>query len=165
MKYKSFRDKLRVRYGCHDMYDVNQDILDDIKLVDDWRGHEPIIIDGKLSFNKPHKMWCRYPVSYTAFIRHIDPRKIDSVATLNISPDEFFRGLVVQCDQKRLNGLVIKAGSHYESDQRHWTVIIYKGKLDIDKLYVPWWYDTEHKEYTVMLHDTNSSLLHIRSTR
>ena len=162
MNYKSFRDKLRRKYGCHKSYDLNDDIRQDMKLVKDWCGHEPIIVDNKLSFIIPHKMMKRYPITYSSFIQHIDPSLIDCVNVLYTSPDEFFKNLHVQSDQTRLDGTVIKTGSSFESDLRYWVCLDYKGHLDKDRLCCPWYYDINSNMWMLMLHNSNSGLSHIR---
>lgn len=157
MKYKYFRDKLRKLYGCHDEYDMNEQIIDDMKLVD-WGEHKPVIRQGRLSFVGTGKMAHRYPITYSAFLHYVNPKDIETVATLYTSPDEFFRNLTCQDTQHRIDGTVLNKGDAFESDTRNWICIDYKGKLDRSKLCCPWWYDSSNKIYMLMLHGANSGI-------
>ena len=161
MNYKSFRDKLRRMYGCHDEYDINEQILDDMKLVV-WGEHKPVIRQGKLSFVGTGKMEHRYPITYSSFLRYVNPRGIETVAELYTSPDEFFRNLTCQEMQVRVDGRVLNKGDAFESDMRKWVCVDYKGELDRRKLCCPWWYDSANKIYMLMLHGTNSGISKLR---
>ena len=161
MKYKSFRDKLRKLYGCHDEYELNEEILSDMKLVE-WGEHKPVIRQGVLSFVGTGKMTHRYPITYSSFLRYVNPKDIEDVAILHTSPDEFFRNLTCQEKQYRIDGRVLEKGESFESDTRTWICVDYKGSLDRSKLCCPWWYDSANKMYMLMLHGSNSGISKIR---
>lgn len=166
MTEKSFRDKLRKKYGNHCEYPLNDEIMNDMKLVTSWQ-HEYKVIDGKLIFGQYHKMTLHYPITYSNFLTSplIDPSKIDGVASVYTSPDEFFKGLVVQDTQTRLDGLVLNRGDSYESDTRLWVCLTYCGEMDRSKLCFPWWYDEDNRCYMLMLHGANSGLSKLRGMR
>lgn len=166
MTEKSFRDKLRKKYGKHSEYPLNDEILQDMKLVSEWK-HEYRIVDNKLILECNHKMTLHYPITYSSFITSpmVDPSKVDSVANVYTSPDEFFKGLVVQQKQTRLDGTVLNSGDTFESDTRLWVCMTYCGELVREKLCFPWWYDEDNCCYMLMLHGANSGLSKLRGVR
>ena len=165
MTEKSFRDKLRKRYGNNCEYPLNDEILQDMKLVEKWE-HEHRIVDGKLIFTKG-KMTVHYPITYSTFITSpmVDPTKCEDVTSLRTSPDEFFKGMLAQETQTRLDGTVIGCGEPFESDTRLWVCMTYCGELDRSKLCFPWWYDENNECYILMLHGANSGLSKLRGVR
>ena len=165
--YKSLRNKLIAEQGPGlREFKLTANIRAAINsIVWEHESMQPVINEeqGTVTFvHVGNRMQNRYPITYANFLHFVDISKVGEVAGLYTSPDQFFDGLVVQEDQRRRNGTIIKAGSGFESDLRRWVCVDYYGDLDREKLICPWWYDEQEECYQLMLHDGNSGLNKLR---